>query len=117
MTRKPEIERKVEDALNSLEGIQRAEAQPWFFARVKARIERGRNQTTWEKAGTFLARPAVALAALCLVLTLNLSLLLAKRADNATGIMVAQGDQTTVMDSESIIASNSSFDYENLLQP
>jgi hypothetical protein len=122
MKMKKDIEQRVQEAMDSLEGIQRAEPQPYFYTRLTARLQRD-EKTIWETMGSFMARPAVAVAGLCLILVLNVALLL--RQDNAGSGQTAPGiaDQITpgigeqgISDNESILASSSSFDYENLDQ-
>ena len=117
-----DIEQRVQEAMDSLEGIQRAEPQPYFYTRLTARLQRD-EKTIWETMGSFMARPAVAVAGLCLILVLNVALLL--RQDNAGSGKTVPGiaDQITpgigeqgISDNESILASSSSFDYENLDQ-
>ena len=64
------IERKVQQALNSLDGIQKAGPGPFFFTRVQARLQRQRGGG-WEQVVSFITRPAVALGGLCLIILLN----------------------------------------------
>lgn len=115
MRQRPDIDKKVDTTLSSLDGIRRATPQPWLYARVKGRLQR-EEKTPWETISSFLSKPAVAMAGLCVILILNVALLLGKGEDT-TALPMAQTDQQTLVDSESIIASNSSFDYENLMQP
>lgn len=109
------IDKRVEDALNSLEGVQRATVKPWFFTRVNARLQKDEG-TFWASIGSFLAKPAVALAGVITILVLNGFLLLSNKDDNAPG-MSAQMEQQLATENESVVASISSFDYENLVQP
>ena len=74
-----DIDKKVEETLNSLDGIQRAEGQPYFFTRVKARLERDQ-KNIWETAGSFMARPVVAIAGLCIILAFNVFFLFQKES-------------------------------------
>ena len=113
MKQQRDIEKRVEDALNSLDGIQRAESQPWFFSRVKGRLLRKEEMTRWETIGSFLSKPAVAIAGLFLILGLNGVLLFSQQSDSS---IVAVQNEIQPNDSESLIASSSSFDYENLVQ-
>ena len=108
------IEKKVEQALNSLDGIQRAEPQPWFFARVKGRLLQ-EEKTAWGTIGSFLSRPAIAIAGLCFILMLNGFLLFNRDRESSSSILTSQNEQA--LDSEALIASSSSFDYETLVQP
>lgn len=100
----------VERVLGSLDGLERARPEPWLYTRIKGRLQR-QESAGWEKISQLLARPVVAIASLGLVLVLNLFFLLQSDSP-ANGNSVAQGEQ--VVDSESLIASSSSFDFENL---
>ena len=73
MKQRNDIEKRVEETLNSLDGIQRATPQPWLFSRVKARLirEEAEERTVWGTIGSFLSKPVVAIAGLCLILILN----------------------------------------------
>jgi hypothetical protein len=114
MKQRSELDRSVDRTLESLDGIERASPAPWLFTRVKARLTR-EDRTTWSMMSTFLSRPAVTIAGLCLILVLNAALLLNKGRSGNTEVPVVHAEQ--VMESESLIASSSSFDYENLVQP
>jgi hypothetical protein len=61
----------AEEALNSFDGMQTAEPPPFFYTRLMARMEAGRRPNAWDRITAFLARPAVALAAILLVLAVN----------------------------------------------
>lgn len=114
MKQKP-IDQRVDDALNSLDGIQRAEANPWFFARVNARLQKDES-SYWAHIGSFLSKPGIALAGVSLILVLNVFLLLSNKEDN-NAPLASQIELQYTGDSEPVIASNSSLDYENLVQP
>ena len=111
---RPDLEKKVQDALDSLDGIQRAEPRPYFYTRLTARLQ-ANDRTIWETMGSFLARPVVAVAGLCFILILNAFILIRQDADPSVSFPVANSDQLT-SDNEYILASSSSFDYENLDQ-
>ena len=113
MKQQSDIEKRVEDALNSLDGIQRAEPQPWLFSRVKGRLLK-EEKTGWETISSFLSKPAVAIAGLFLILGLNGVLVYNQQSVGSVSAIQAELQPN---DSESLIASSSSFDYENLVQP
>ncbi|PZR29573.1 MAG: hypothetical protein DI535_02335 [Citrobacter freundii] len=114
MEQKRNIDGKIERALDSLDGVQRATPQPWFYTRVKARLQR-EEKTVWETIGSFLSKPAVAMAALTTILVLNVAIL--SKQSHLQDVAPVASQALQVTDSESIIASNSSFEYENLVQP
>lgn len=114
MKQRNDTEKRVEETLNSLDGIQRAEPQPWLFSRVKARLMQ-EEKTGWGMVGSFLARPAIAIAGLCFILLMNGFLLFNQDKESPSTIFTSQSEQP--LDSESLVASSSSFDYETLVQP
>jgi len=111
MNERHDIEQRIDRALESLDGLQRAQPAPWFYTRLRARLERNEPVTVWERMGSFLSRPAVVVAGLCVILVANATILLKQPAAPAAPNTVAQSE--TVVESESLIASSSSFDYEN----
>jgi hypothetical protein len=74
------IEDRLEAALNSLDGIRRAEPKPYFFTRLKARISSREGE--WGRIAGFISRPVFALAMICVVLFVN------------TWIVFEKGDDT-----------------------
>lgn len=114
MEQRNEIEKRVEETLSSLDGIQRAEPGPWLFSRVQRRLMREEDKTVWGTIGSFLSRPAVAIAGLCIILMLNTFFLV--KQGKETSSTLSQNEQQA-LDSESLIASSSSFDYETFVQP
>lgn len=69
MNTQQQVEKRVEEAMNSLDGIQRATANPFMFTRIAERM-RQRN-SPWEKAASFIARPVFAMAMVILFLAAN----------------------------------------------
>src|SRR6185503_11873435 len=69
MTNKEKIQQEIEDTLNSLNSVKRAQANPFLFTRIKARMTRKRD--TWDRTFSFVSKPLVALAVLALVMAMN----------------------------------------------
>ena len=113
MNDRKNTEQNVKRTLESLDGIKKAEPQPFFYTRLIGRLQK-HEKTFWESAGSFLARPAV--AAFCLVFILVFNGFLLFRQDSDREVATSQPAIENVSDNESIVASNSSFDYENLDQ-
>jgi len=116
MKRQTGIERKVEDALNSLDGMQRAEPRDWFYTRVKAKLD-SEEHTTWSSIGSFLSRPFVAVVTMGLVLLLNGFFLFSGNTtenNTNTGTSLVPGELNT--DNEYVLASSSSYEFENIAQ-
>ena len=74
-----EKNKKIDEILGSLDHSQRAPAPDFFYTRLKARMEKGLDQT--RKRGWVL-RPAYALATLVVILLINAFVLL--RSDETT---------------------------------
>ena len=70
MDKLPTIQNEVELTLNSLDGLKRAEASPFFFTRLTARMESA-PLSVWTRAFAFLSQPAVSLSLLFFFLLLN----------------------------------------------
>ena len=112
MENRDEQARKVDEVMDSLEGIHRADPGPWFFARLSQRL-RTQPKSLWVSVSAFLSRPAIAISGIAAVLVLNLVLLLNEQKDVETASM----RQPVVTGNDYITASTSSFEYENLVQP
>ena len=108
MKYKPNIEKKIEETLSSLDGMHRASPRPFFFNRLQARLKENiRNR--WENIGFFLSRPAVAIAAAFFIIALNLALVL---RDSEPALPIADQDEQTLSD-EYTLTVNTIYDYEN----
>lgn len=109
MSKQSDIGKKVKDSLESLDGIQRAEPAPWFFARVKARLER-EEKNIWETTGSYITRPAFAFAGLLLILCINAFILFEKDSP-ATD---QSSNLPQPVEEYVLTVANSNYDYENL---
>lgn len=106
MKQKPDLEKKLESALESLQGIQRAQPLPYFYTRLRARMERGKE---WGAVAGLISRPAYAIAMICAVLFINTWIVIRNDktpAASATRISVSE------MPEEYNLAVNTFYDYE-----
>jgi len=110
MSRQSDTGKKINDALESLDGIHRAEPAPWFFARVKARLEREKHNI-WETTGSYMARPAIAVAGLLFILCINAFILFQKDTTESAPSYTVQNTEEEIMLST---ANTTSYDYENI---
>ena len=62
-----EIENKVEQALASIDNVQRASANPFLFTRIEQSLKQ-KKEKGWV---SYLSRPAFAIAAVLIVLLMN----------------------------------------------
>jgi hypothetical protein len=70
MTNRNNIEKLVNETLNSFDGIQKAEPKPFMFTRIMARMNR-KDETVLEKIVSMVSRPVVAFATVILFLAIN----------------------------------------------
>ena len=111
MTQKEKIQQEIESTLDSLNGIKRAEANPFLFTRVKARLNR--KAGGWERTFSFISRPLVALAVLALVMAMNGW---SYFNTNTTTETIIADETASLPDFENeykLITSTDSYDYEN----
>lgn len=92
MNKKEHINKLVEEALESVDQVGRAEAKPFLLTRIHARMNK-ETESVWEKAGWFIGRPAVAFSGLCMIILINLAVLLFNQPSN-TGTSTEQVAQS-----------------------
>lgn len=109
MINKENIQQEIEKTLQSLEGLNRATANPFLFTRIKARMER---QSGWEKVTSFLCRPVIALAILVAVITINAWAVFG--SNDQTINQDRQGIAITDIAEEYNLVANNNYYYENI---
>lgn len=60
---------KIDEVMQSLDGIGKASPQPFFFTRLEARMQKEKSR--WEVISSFVAKPIVAFACICLIIMIN----------------------------------------------
>lgn len=70
MKKSYDIQQKVDETLKALDGIEQAKPNPFFYTRLKARMERELLQPKTVLGWTF--KPIYAYASLALVLSINI---------------------------------------------
>ena len=76
------IQQQVNEALHSIDGMEPAIPRPYLLTRIQARLNSRAPQSPWETMAQFISRPAVMVASLFLLLTVNLSILVANHSAN-----------------------------------
>lgn len=79
MNKQEQIHKLVEEALNSVDDVQRAAVKPYLFTRINARMNK-EIESAWEKAGWFITRPVVAFTGICLVVLINATVIFYNKA-------------------------------------
>jgi len=113
MNNKDHIEKITEQTLNSLDQLQRAAPAPYLMTRIQTRLQNNRNivPSLWDKAVTFITRPAVALAGLVCIILLNILIITSNT--NSDNVM---SSSETEIDGQafSITTRTAMYDIENI---
>lgn len=112
MTRKEQIQQEIEKTLQSIDGMKRAEANPFLFTRIKARMQK--NNNGWERTFSFVSRPAIALAIVILVMAVNAWAVWGSSTTEENVTAGVNNASTSELANEyNMVASVSNYDYEN----
>ena len=111
MTSKDKIQQEVERTLQSLEGVKRAEANPYLFTRIKARMNKKANG--WEEGiFSFVNKPVIAVAILLLVMAVNGWALWGSASGDTVGD--TPNSFSELANEYNTVASVNNYDYENM---
>ena len=99
----------IENIVTSLDGLQKASPGDFFYTRVQARLQKD-EITQWGRIASFITRPAVALATLCVICLLNAAALFYQHQSSANSVMADQFEQSSTDDYNTTVASNSYYD-------
>ena len=110
MNKKDKINNLIEQALSSVDGIERATAKPFLLTRINARLNQSK-ETFWEKLSWFIGRPSVAFSGLTMLILINVTVIIFNQSEPATRA-TEQLVQENV-DEFSYTASATIYDYEN----
>lgn len=118
MSKQEEINKRVEATINCLDNVTPVTPQPFFYTRLKARIEKEEQagNSVWNTLTGIFVKPAVLAVSLTLLIAVNaLFFVFFDRDGNSSAIADSNTEQTLFTDNNYIIASNSSFDYETYI--
>ena len=107
MTKMTTIQKKVEEALESITGIKPASPAPFFYTRLEARLQR-EESNNWERMSQFISRPAFAFSTVLIVLMLNIFV-----AFIETSSSTDQQEISEVATADDL-GTNSFYDIENV---
>ena len=102
-----DINRKIEDALRSLDDIKKASPDPFFFTRLEARMHRKKN--IWVEVSSFVTRPLVVFACILLILLINAAVIFT--SSNLTASSEKQNNELATVDEYSQVSS-SFYEFE-----
>lgn len=112
MTSKEKIQQEIEQTLQCLDGVKRAEANPFLFTRIKARMDRKAN--VWERTFSFISKPAIAIAIVLLVMAVNGWALLGSDSNENSNGDNDNANVSELANEYNVVASVDNYDYENL---
>jgi hypothetical protein len=75
MKKQEQVNKLVENAMNSIEGAEKASPAAFLLTRINARLEHPK-QTVMERMIWFIGKPVVAVSGLCLLLLVNAAVIL-----------------------------------------
>lgn len=104
------IHKKINDTLESIDGIERATLRPFLFTRLEAKMNYERS--VWWKMSAFITKPAIAFACVCLVLIINVMVIFFS-SNSFKNNPARQGSELAIADEYSQ-ASTPAYDFENI---
>src|SRR5436189_6047083 len=99
------IEQEADRTLDSLDGVERAHANPFLFKRIMARLKK-EEKNLWVNALTFLSRPTVAFAMILVAIFLNAVLYFESRSE----ALQSAGEADQVFANEYNLTDNTIYD-------
>jgi len=85
MNKKQNIDKLIDEAINSIDDVERAQPKPYLLTRIQARLNK-KTDTGWEKAGWLIGRPVVAISGLVILMLVNTVAIVLNRAENFTAV-------------------------------
>ena len=85
MHKNEHISKLIEEALSSVDDVKRAAPKPFLLTRINARMSKA-TESAWEKAGWFIARPAVAFTGICMIVLLNIMVVMFNKTSDAATV-------------------------------
>jgi hypothetical protein len=112
MARKQRTEQQMDEILDSLSGMEKADPRPFFYTRLQARMAAETDPSLWGRSIAFLSRPAVSMATLVLFLLVNGAILFSAVKKNEA----EEGDNSQSLASEYVEMGNQ-YAYVNQDNP
>ena len=107
MNKITDLQKKVDEALDSISTIRKAAPNPFFYTRLEARISRIETNL-WDRFSTVLTRPAIAFVTISAVLIMNLFV-----AFNDTSLPLAQPELSEMATADDL-GANAFYAIENV---
>jgi uncharacterized membrane protein YdfJ with MMPL/SSD domain len=95
------MNRKIEEAMHSFDGIEKASPAPFFFTRLEARMQN--QKSIWEQFSSFVAKPLVAFACICLIIMINAAVIFS--SSNSKNNVDEQNNEIATADEYNLVSS------------
>lgn len=92
------IEQLVQETLNSLDGVQRAEANPYLYTRVQQALRPLPSQGIWSKGVMLLSRPAFLVIVIGLLVAINVFVFTNNKSQKPPVAVTQNGEQLFASD-------------------
>lgn len=102
-------DKKIDTVMHSLDEVEKASPRPFLFTRLEARMQYERS--VWYKLSTFVARPMVAFACICLILIINASVILFSGTKSSS--LIQSGPELATADEYSQVSATI-YEFENV---
>jgi len=112
MTSKENIQQEIEQTLQCLDGVKRAEANPFLFTRIQARM--AKKDSVWERTFSFISKPIIAMAIVLLVMAVNGWALLGSNSNSNENVIGDSANVSELANEYNVVASVDNYDYENM---
>lgn len=95
------FDKRIEDALRSFDGIKKASPGPFFYTRLEAHMQR--EKSIWEEISSFVARPLVAFASICMIIMINAAVIVS--SEKSSKASSSQNNELATVDEYSQLSS------------
>jgi len=96
------INRKIEEAMHGFDGLEKASPPPFFFTRLEARMQN--QKSIWEQISSFVARPVVAFACICLIIMINAAVIFS--SGDSKNTVDEQNNEIATADEYNLVSSS-----------
>lgn len=110
--KKENLEKMVNETMSCMDAAGRATPAPFLMTRIRAKMQKNTQPSTWERVGIFIARPTVAFPILATVLLMNIYIIRSSVTGSDTSMATQSFQQ--VSDEYSMNSESSLFDFENI---
>jgi hypothetical protein len=111
--KKENLDKLVEETMNSLDGAAKASPAPFLLTRIGAKMANRQEQPSlWERAGFLITRPAIAFTVLATVLLMNVYIIASSANGNDSGMAVQ--NTAGLPEEYSLNTGSSLYDFENI---